>query len=613
MWHHIRSSSSFDNIQDAFYSLFKLTITDGWYEMMYWAIDTKRAGLALSRNASPWNALYFISFIIAGNFFALNLFIGVLADRFTRQRSKGEGYTLISPAQIKWVLAQKVILSSNIPIAPKPPKNKFRMLCFWIVESKYFEWFMLGVILVNSAILSVYFWGMPDTLRSALDWASLAIIILFTLEAIIKIVAYNPRVYSRSNWNRLDFVVVVLSWIGFAIGNGAAVVRVLRVSRLLILVREMHGLQTVFISLYQAVPELMNVSIVLAVVYFLFAIVGVELFHGIQYNAGLNSIVNFNDVSHALIALYVATTSEGWAEVVDGMTVSTGCGRHCGSSLAVPYVICFMIITTLVLMNLLVTVVIDAFSEAELEEGENAAIGVLELFRDKWIEHDTASSEYLPAGVVISILQSMPNSVWDRTSTGKASTFLCTLRQLERFYVPIDAKAMVHYDDVVASLALRLFCLSVDDGIFASQRTRYGVTWKANRFSIHHYYAAKLLTFRTRHYLNSRKERFLRKELQDLRDQHAAVVELEVRPLRRSHAQTIELTKWLLQQVAKGDSTTQISTVQRPPPQSVEIPTVEIPPMSDRPSPMSISVCSTTPTEGGDATTTLVDAEPIDE
>jgi hypothetical protein len=112
---------------------------------------------------------------------------------------------------------------------------------------------------------------------------------------------------------------------------------------------------------------------------------------------------------------------------------------------------------------------------------------------------------------------------------------------------------MVRYDDCIASIALRLFSISSEEAIDVSQRTVHGVSWKKTHFSLHHQFAAKLITQTVRKYMMTRRQRELEKQLRLLKEEHAAFVHHELTPLRKSHQETTLLAMWLAQQLKKAE------------------------------------------------------------
>jgi hypothetical protein len=550
LWVHRDPSSSFDNIESALYTLFRLANCDGWFAIMYPIVDSINAHETDVRNASPATALYFISFIVFANFFTVKLFIGVMVEKFVENRERGQGQSLLTAAQRQWILVQKVELRMEVRGVAQRPSNRILAWAFVIATNPWFDHFFSLLIVANSILISAYFESMSKSTRQTFDMISVIFVALFSVEITLKIMAFGPDVFMRSLSNRLDFVVVFLSVVGVIIGNEAAVVRVFRVSRLLLLLRKMKGIQTLLVTFYHSLPEFANVAFVLGVLYFIFAIIGVALFGSLPKTGALDDVTNFDDVAQAFITLYVMMTQESWAEITDAIALN--------SPYAYPYAVLFMISVSWVFVNLLVTVVCDVFGEAEQTERLESSLTILDSFRDRWVIYDPKGTKLLPSHVVEKLLATLPSSVWDRSAVSTQSSrrvppWVCILQQLAKLHIPIDGDLNVRYEDCVASIALRLFSITVYEAIDVSQRTVHGVRWKANHFSIHHQFAAKLLTRTVRKYLLTRRQRELEQQLKLLREEHAAFVQLELAPLRRSHQETTLLSSWLAQKLKKNE------------------------------------------------------------
>lgn len=77
---------------------------------MYHGVDSKGLDLQPDLNWRPIMSLYFISFIIVGNIFILNLFVGIVIDKFNRLKDKMCGYSLMTSHQIEWVESEKQMI-----------------------------------------------------------------------------------------------------------------------------------------------------------------------------------------------------------------------------------------------------------------------------------------------------------------------------------------------------------------------------------------------------------------------------------------------------------------------------------------------------------------------
>ena len=88
----VNQERNFDNMLNSLSVLCEIITTEGWLDVMYQAMDRTGVGLQPVRNNAPINALYFITFIIIGNIFILNLFVGIVIDKFNRLKDKMCGY-----------------------------------------------------------------------------------------------------------------------------------------------------------------------------------------------------------------------------------------------------------------------------------------------------------------------------------------------------------------------------------------------------------------------------------------------------------------------------------------------------------------------------------------
>lgn len=124
--------------------------------------------------------------------------------------------------------------------------------------------------------------------------------IIFTLEAVIKIFAFR-RVYFKEGWNVFDFIIVVGTYIGFIVGlvsninvgPQTTVIRAFRIGRILRIIRKYKSLRKIFNTFVLAIPSLANVGGLLFLLLYLYSILGIYLFAGIQLQSNLDVHANF--------------------------------------------------------------------------------------------------------------------------------------------------------------------------------------------------------------------------------------------------------------------------------------------------------------------------------
>lgn len=85
----------FDNIGNAILSLFIVSTTAGWADLMYRAAAITDIDINPIPKTNIYYTLFFVLFIIIGSFFMLNLFVGVIISSFNDQKlSYGKNFLL---------------------------------------------------------------------------------------------------------------------------------------------------------------------------------------------------------------------------------------------------------------------------------------------------------------------------------------------------------------------------------------------------------------------------------------------------------------------------------------------------------------------------------------
>lgn len=157
-----------------------------------------------------------------------------------------------------------------------------------VIASPWFEALVIALIIANTIFLALVDPTDPESPRTqAADAAESVFLVAFTLEALLKAFVLGwygkPTAYLADWWNRLDFGIVVLSWLALLPmleGTNLSAVRVVRIFRLLRSVTSLSGLRLLIDAFTSSVPQLVNVAVLCAFCFFLFGIVGVQLFGG---------------------------------------------------------------------------------------------------------------------------------------------------------------------------------------------------------------------------------------------------------------------------------------------------------------------------------------------
>ena len=229
--------------------------------------------------------------------------------------------------------------------------------CQRIVGSRFFDRFIIGLILLNGLIIGL------ETSQTIYDnyheWiflANRAILGVFICEVVLKIGAVWPQPgrYFRSGWNIFDFTIVVFSLIP-ATGEFAMVARLLRLLRVVRLISTIPELRLIVSTLIRSLPSMGHVVILMSVIFYIYGVMGYHLFHN-------HDPVHWGNLGLGLLTLFRVVTLEDWTDVMyKAMEL-----HH----MAWIYFVSFVVLGTFVVINLFIAVVLNNLEEAKRERLE---------------------------------------------------------------------------------------------------------------------------------------------------------------------------------------------------------------------------------------------------
>ena len=210
---------NFDNIFSAMISLFGMANLVGWAVLMYRGIASRGVDQVPISKHDPLLSLFFIIFIIVGAFFILNLFVGVVISTYNREKEKLGKNFLLTKEQKAWIDAKLLVIASKPKVLILEPQDWFRKMFYKISENDIFEYVILVCILLNTLVLMITWYDNPEQVYLITDILNYFFALVFTLEAIIKLISQGKR-YFKDSWNIFDLVIVI----GTAIGLGISLI-----------------------------------------------------------------------------------------------------------------------------------------------------------------------------------------------------------------------------------------------------------------------------------------------------------------------------------------------------------------------------------------------------
>ncbi len=276
-----------------------------------------------------------------------------------------------------------------------------------IVGSAAFQYSILGVIVAAAVVVGMETYPSLTAKYSApLRLINQIILYIFVVEAVLKMAQHGRHFYRyfQDPWNLFDFTIVVVCFLPVN-ASYAAVLRLARVMRALRLMTALPKLQVIVGALIKSIPSMGYVGIILALNFYIYAVVGVFLFRD-------NDPVHFQDLPTAMLSLFRVVTLEDWTDIMyinmygvdnyPGLETyqavnSTGLEPH-PETIRSPLVgalffVTFVMFGTMIMLNLFIGVIISSMdeSEAEREREEMAhrrALGMAKTIDDDVMELD---------------------------------------------------------------------------------------------------------------------------------------------------------------------------------------------------------------------------------
>jgi len=242
--------------------------------------------------------------------------------------------------------------------------------CRQIVESRWFQRFIIAVILGAAVLIgletSAPLMARHGDLLHLLDKVVLAI---FTLEIFVKMAAHGrqPWRYFRDGWNVFDFIIVAVCFLPMD-GQFAAVLRLVRILRVLRLVSGVPRLQLLVGALLKSVPSMGYVGLLLLILFYIYGVIGKFMF-------ALHDPVHFGTLGDAMLSLFRVITLEDWTDLmytqmfgagyVEGQTVAVSLSPH--ALFAMAYFVSFILFGTMIMLNLFIGVIMNSMNEVQIE------------------------------------------------------------------------------------------------------------------------------------------------------------------------------------------------------------------------------------------------------
>lgn len=371
------NSTRFDNFGVAVISLFQTISMENWVFISYWSMDA----------TNDFTVIFFIIVRLFGFFMVLGLFLASVRGAWRRQKElrkhirnmKGvkqeEAAAAAAAAGLEPDREAPTFVNRIADWLRRPPEESianqygcaaaFYRLGYKIqhrvLDSLWFQRTVIGAVIINGIILCMDAFGAPEAYSKALNGINLAFTMIFTLEAVLRLMGLGLYLYFKSPLNWIDLLVVITGWVEAVISDSQSLtgLRVVRILRLFKALRAWPRLRRLLDAL-SGVASLMFWSLcLLLLIIFIYALVGMHIFGGKFHFEGLEHQprFHFDNLYWAIVSVFMVLGVFDWNEILFSAIRSVGYA-------SIVYFFTLIVLASYLVVNLFVSVIITAITEA---------------------------------------------------------------------------------------------------------------------------------------------------------------------------------------------------------------------------------------------------------
>ncbi|KAM8793896.1 voltage-dependent P/Q-type calcium channel subunit alpha-1A [Eudromia elegans] len=453
----------YDNVLWALLTLFTVSTGEGWPQVLKHSVDATYENQGPSPGYRMEMSIFYVVYFVVFPFFFVNIFVALIIITFQEQGDKMmEEYSLEKNerACIDFAISAK-------PLTRHMPQNRqsFQYRMWQFVVSPPFEYTIMAMIALNTIVLMMKFYDASDAYENVLKMFNNVFTSLFSLECLLKIMAFGVLNYFRDAWNIFDFVTVLGSITDILVtefGNNfinLSFLRLFRAARLIKLLRQGYTIRILLWTFVQSFKALPYVCLLIAMLFFIYAIIGMQVFGniGIEEEDDESAITqhnNFRTFFQALMLLFRSATGEAWHEIMLSCLSGKPCDensgikeRECGNEFAYFYFVSFIFLCSFLMLNLFVAVIMDNF---EYLTRDSSILGPhhLDEYVRVWAEYDPAAWGRLTFMDMYDMLRHMSPPL----GLGKKCPPRVAYKRLLRMDLPVADDNTVHFNSTLMAL-----------------------------------------------------------------------------------------------------------------------------------------------------------------
>ncbi|KAG9350848.1 hypothetical protein JZ751_024737, partial [Albula glossodonta] len=464
-----RHDFHYDNIIWALLTLFTVSTGEGWPQVLQHSVDVTEEDRGPIRGNRMEMSIFYVIYFVVFPFFFVNIFVALIIITFQEQGDKMMEECSLEKnerACIDFAISAK-------PLTRYMPQNKHTLQYqLWhFVVSPSFEYSVLAMIALNTVVLMMKYHSAPPSYDTALEHLNTAFTVLFSLECILKILAFGFLNYCRDTWNIFDFITVLGSIAEIIVNRvpsnsqptfNVSFLKLFRAARLIKLLRQGYTIRILLWTFVQSFKALPYVCLLIAMLFFIYAIIGMQVFGNIElsHSKPISPHNNFKNFFSALMLLFRSATGESWQEIMLACLGGQKCANDtsitpplphdnsdCGTDFAYFYFVSFIFFSSFLMLNLFVAVIMDNF---EYLTRDSSILGPhhLDEFVRIWGEYDRAACGRIHYKDMYKVVRTISPPL----GFGKNCPYRVACKRLVLMNMPVDEEMSVHFTSTLMAL-----------------------------------------------------------------------------------------------------------------------------------------------------------------
>ncbi|XP_065213855.1 voltage-dependent calcium channel type A subunit alpha-1 [Planococcus citri] len=481
-----RRSFHYDNVFVAMLTLFAVQTGEGWPQILQHSMAATYDGRGPIDNYRIEMAIFYVIYFIVFPFFFVNIFVALIIITFQEQ-----GEAELQDGEIDKNQKSCIDFTINaIPFERYMPKdrNSFKYKVWRVVVSNLFEYFIMMLIVFNTLLLMMKYHNQAKSYEIALSYMNMLFTSMFTIECIMKIIAFGVRNFFKDAWNVFDFICVIGSLVDAGLtlfANKANLpnlgfLRLFRAARLIKLLRQGYTIRILLWTFVQSFKALPYVCLLIGMLFFIYAIIGMQMFGNIDIETDneINRHNNFQNFIQALMLLFRCATGEAWPNIMLACISGQACAKptdpnsqnnntavaktddgaagECGSNIAYPYFVSFIFFCSFLMLNLFVAVIMDNFDYLTRDPSILGAHHLDEFVRI-WAEYDPNATGRIHYTEMYDMLKNIDPPL----GFGNKCPNRFAYKKLIRMNMPVDEEGKVQFTSTLFALIRENLCIKM--------------------------------------------------------------------------------------------------------------------------------------------------------